>query len=79
MSEFLLDEFMIPMNITARDLSEGANIPIEDVKALLSDEVEITPEISRKLAGFFGVSCMLFYDIHADLKDRAGVLELQYA
>ena len=79
MSEYLLDEFMIPMNLTARDLSQGAGIPINDVTAMLADMQEISAEISVKLGEYFGVSDMLFYDIQQDLKARAGVRELEYA
>ncbi|MBR1437461.1 MAG: hypothetical protein IJ587_02885 [Synergistaceae bacterium] len=79
MSEFLLDEFMLPKNITARDLSVGTGIPLWEVRAMLADELDITPEISRKLAAYFGVSSSLFYDIQLDLKQRMGVGELAYA
>lgn len=79
MSEYLLDEFMIPMNLTARDLSQGTGIPLNDITAMLADMQEITPEISLKLGKYFGVSDMLFYDIQQDLKERAGVRELEYA
>ncbi len=79
MSEYLLDDFMIPMNLTAEDVSKGAGISLHDVRAILADMLEITPEISEKLGEYFGVSAMLFYDIQQDLKARAGVRELEYA
>ena len=79
MSEYLLDEFMIPMNLTAEDISKGTGIPLCDVRAMLADAQEITPEQSEKLGAYFGVSSMLFYDIQQDLKQRAGVHELSYA
>ena len=79
MSEYLLDEFMIPMNLTAEDISKGTGIPLYDVCAILADTQEITPEQSEKLGAYFEVSSMLFYDIQQDLKQRAGVHELSYA
>ena len=79
MSEYLLDDFMIPMGLTAEDVSKGAGISLHDVRAILADMREITPEISEKLGAYFGVSAMLFYDIQQDLKARAGVRELEYA
>lgn len=79
MSEFLLDEFMTPMGLTARDLSDGTGLQLYDVRALLADDAQITPEISAKLGSFFGVSDMLFYDIQQDLKKRVAVPELEYA
>ena len=79
MSEYLLDDFMIPMGLTAREVSEGTGIPLAEMRALLADMQEITPELSEKLGEFFGVSSMLFYDIQEELKERAGVRELAYA
>ncbi|MBR2209377.1 MAG: hypothetical protein IJ859_11270 [Synergistaceae bacterium] len=69
-SEFLLEDFMVPMNLSVHDVSEGANIPIYEMQAILNDEIEITPDLSEKLAAFFGVSDMLFYKIQNDIKSR---------
>ena len=79
MSEYLFDDFMTPMGLTVQDISEGTGIPLREMKAVLSDEQEITPEISRKLGKYFGVSEMLFFDIQIELKERADLLELRYA
>lgn len=78
-SEYLLDDFMTPMGLTAQDVSKGAGISLHKVSAILADMQEITPEISEKLGEYFGVSATLFYDIQQDLKARAGVRELEYA
>ena len=78
-SEFLYDEFMLPMNIDAHTLAKGANIPLDIVQSILADTQEITPEISEKLGAFFGVSSMLFYDIQQDIYSRNAFPELQYA
>ena len=81
MSEFLLEEFMLPMHIDARTLSEGTGIPLWELQAMLRDEEDVTPENSKRLGSFFGVSDMLFYDIQEDLKERSisDMRELQYA
>lgn len=79
MSEYLLDEFMIPMNLTAQDVSKGAGIPLYDVCSILANAQEITQEISQKLGAFFGVSAMLFFDIQQELKIRSETHELAYA
>ena len=78
MSEYLLGDFMTPMGLTAQDVSEGLRIPLREVKAMLSDEQEVTPEISRKSGTYFGVSEMLFFDIQNELKESAGLRELRY-
>ena len=79
MSDYLVGEFMIPMNLTAEEVSEGTGIPLYEIRALLADEQEVTPEISERLGKYFGVSAMLFYNIQQNLKKRAGVRELEYA
>ncbi len=79
MSEYLLDDFMIPMELTAQEVSAGAGIPLNELRAVLADEQELTPELSGKLGVFFGVSKMLFFDLQEELKARAEVRELAYA
>lgn len=79
MNDFLLEDCMLPMGLTAKDLSEGTSILLEDTTAMLADVLEVTPELSEKLGAYFGVSAMLFYDIQQDLKARAGVREVAYA
>ena len=79
MSEYLLDDFMTPMGLTVQDVAAGAGISLDELCAVLVDEQEVTPELSKKLGVFFGVSNMLFYDIQAELKERASVCELAYA
>ena len=56
MSEFLLEEFMIPLNLTTRDVSDGIGISEKELQALLSDKQEMTLELSEKLGKYFGVS-----------------------
>ena len=81
MSEFLQEEFMLPMHIEAQTLSEGTGIPLWEVEAMLRDEEDVTPENTKRLGSFFGVSDMLFYDIQEDLKERSisYMMKLQYA
>ena len=79
MSEFLLDEFMIPMNLTANEVSQGTGIPLYDVRSILADTQEITPDVSEKLGAYFNVSPMLFYNIQQDLAQRERAQMLEYA
>ena len=79
MSEYLLEDFMMPLGLTLRDVSDGAGIAEDEMTEILRDEQEITPELSEKLGTFFGISPMLFFNIQEELKERSGVRELQYA
>ena len=38
MSEYLLDDFMIPMELTEQDLSAGTWVPLNELRAVLADE-----------------------------------------
>ena len=76
LSEFLTEEFMRPLGLTAYDVSEGANIPVSEVCALLNDEIEVTHVLSAKLGAFFGVSDNVFYNLQQIIRQR--VLEQDF-
>ncbi len=67
MSEILQEEFLIPMNLTAKD------IPIKDFQAVLNDELPIDTAMSKKLADFFGVSDMFFFNMQKDIDARTSL------
>ena len=70
MSEYLLDDFMIPMGLTVHEVSEGTGIPLNEMRALLADDEEVTPELSKKLGTFFGISENIFYRLQQDIDSR---------
>ena len=74
-SEILYEDFIIPMNINTND------IPIEGIKLVLNNKIEIDESMSKKLASFFGVSDMFFFKLQNDIKTRnkTAIPELQYA
>ena len=79
MSEYLLEDFMLPMGLTANEVSAGAGIPLDTLWALLTDKQQVTQELSKKLGSYFGVSGELFYDIQQDLNERLEERVLRYA
>ena len=70
---------MIPMGLTADEVSAGTGIPLHELRRILADEQGLTQCQARRLSSFFGVSGELFYDLQEELKERAGVRELAYA
>ena len=70
LSEFLIEEFLKPMGLTAIDLSKGTGIPITEVYGLLRDEIEMTPELSAKIGTFFGISENVFYKLQNSIRER---------
>ncbi len=54
--EMLLEEFLIPMDLTQRDLADAIHVPYQRVNELVNGRRGITPSTALRLARFFGNS-----------------------
>jgi addiction module HigA family antidote len=54
--EMLRDEFLVPMNISQRDLANAIGVPYPRINALVNRKRGVTPSIALRLARFFGMS-----------------------
>ena len=54
--EILREEFLIPMNITQRDLANGIRVPYQRVNELINGKRGITPSTALRLAKYFGTT-----------------------
>ncbi len=54
--EMLLEEFLKPMGLTQRELSNAIHVPYQRVNEIINGHRGITPSTSLRLAKFFGVS-----------------------
>ena len=54
--EMLREEFLVPMNISQRDLADAIHVPYQRVNELVNQKRGITPSTALRLAKFFGVS-----------------------
>jgi addiction module HigA family antidote len=54
--EMLQDEFLIPMNISQRDLAKAIHVPYRLINELVNQKGGVTPSPALRLAKFFGVS-----------------------
>lgn len=54
--EMLMQEFLIPMSISQRDLSRAIHVPYQRVNEIVSGRRGITPSTALRLAKFFGMS-----------------------
>ena len=52
----LRQEFLVPMNISQRDLADAIHVPFQRVNELVNQKRGITPSTALRLAKFFGVS-----------------------
>ncbi len=54
--EMLLEEFLIPMGITQRELSNEIHVPYQRINEIVNKRRGITPSTALRLSKFFGVS-----------------------
>jgi addiction module HigA family antidote len=52
----LRKEFLIPMEISQRDLADAIHVPYQRVNELINQKRGVTPSTALRLAKFFGVS-----------------------
>jgi addiction module HigA family antidote len=52
----LLEEFLIPMAVTQRDLADAIRVPYQRVNELVNKRRGITPSTALRLAKYFGTS-----------------------
>ena len=58
--EILLEEFMIPYNISAYKLANDIKVPVSRIQDILHDRRKITIDTSIRLGIYFGVSETFF-------------------
>jgi addiction module HigA family antidote len=61
--EMLRDEFLIPMNISQRDLANAIHVPYQHINELVNQKRSITPSTALRLAKFFGVSAEFWLNL----------------
>lgn len=54
--EMLMQEFLIPMSLTQRDLSRAIHVPYQRINEIVNGRRGITPSTALRLAKFFGMS-----------------------
>lgn len=69
-SEILLEEFMIPLNISAYKLAHSINVPVSRIQDILHDRRKITIDTSIRLGLFFGLSETYFLNLQNDIDLR---------
>lgn len=54
--EMLIEEFLVPMNITQRELADSIHVPYQRINEIINKRRGITPSTALRLAKFFGMS-----------------------
>ena len=69
-SEILLEEFMIPLKVSAYRLAHSIRVPVSRIQDILHERRKITIDTSIRLGIFFGVSETYFINIQNDIDLR---------
>ena len=54
--EMLMEEFLEPMHITQRELSNAIHVPYQRINEIINGRRGITPSTALRLARYFGMS-----------------------
>ena len=54
--EMLKAEFLLPMNITQRELADAIHVPYQRINELVNKKRGVTPSTALRLSKFFGIS-----------------------
>jgi addiction module HigA family antidote len=54
--EMLKEEFLMPMEITQRELADGINVPYQRINELINGKRGVTPSTALRLAKYFGTT-----------------------
>ena len=61
MSEFLLEEFMKPLKLSAYKLAKGIGVPVSRIQDILHDRRKMTADTSVRLSRFFNLNDDMFF------------------
>ena len=54
--EMLLEEFLVPMGMTQRELADQIHVPYQRINEVIGARRGVTPSTALRLAKFFGTS-----------------------
>lgn len=61
--EMLLEEFLIPMRLTQRELAEAVHVPYQRINEIVNGRRGITPSTALRLERFFGMSASFWMSL----------------
>ena len=63
--EMLVEEFLVPMEITQRELADAIHVPYQRINELVNKKRGVTPSTALRLARYFGVSPDFWLNLQA--------------
>ncbi|HMS43183.1 MAG TPA: HigA family addiction module antitoxin [Pyrinomonadaceae bacterium] len=79
--EMLREEFLIPMNLTQKELADAIQVPYQRINEIISGKRGVTPSTALRLAKFFGMSAEFWlnlqvkFDLFSAQKKEQNVLK----
>ena len=79
--EMLLQEFLIPLGMTQRDLAAAIHVPFQRVTEVVRGKRGVTPSTALRLSKFFGTSpdfwmnLQLRWDLYHALREEADQID----
>ena len=79
--EMLREEFLIPMNLTQKELADSIKVPYQRINEIISGKRGVTPSTALRLAKYFGMSAdfwlnlQIKFDLYLVQKKEKQVLE----
>ncbi len=79
--EMLREEFLIPMNLTQKELADSIQVPYQRINEIISGKRGVTPSTALRLAKYFGMSAdfwlnlQIKFDLYFAQKKEKQVLE----
>ena len=61
--EMLREEFLIPMNLTQKDLADAIKVPYQRINEIVAGKRGVTPSTALRLGKFFGMSPDLWLNL----------------
>ena len=54
--EMLIEEFLVPMGITQRELADSIHVPYQRINEIVNKRRGVTPSTALRLVKFFGIT-----------------------
>jgi addiction module HigA family antidote len=61
--EMLLEEFLIPMGLTQREVAEAIHVPYQRINEIVNGRRGMTPSTALRLEKFFGMSASFWMNL----------------
>ena len=66
--EMLREEFLIPMNLTQKDLADAICVPYQRINEIVAGKRGVTPSTALRLAKFFGMSADFWLKFTSEIR-----------